>query len=141
VSSAKVAVPQNSEEGTSEVKMLYRVGDRIAPWGTPKGILCDDDLALPTLTWKDQPLIKEKINLARKISQPRWRSLCSSALCQTESNAFSTSRSNFPIANVSLLVPLAIEFRASLTFLTTLLNWCTAVWAVRNPNWWFGKKN
>jgi hypothetical protein len=68
--------------------MLYRVGDRIAPWGTPKEILSDDDLALPTLTWKDRPLIKEKINLARKISQPRWRSLCSSALYQTESNAF-----------------------------------------------------
>jgi hypothetical protein len=31
VSSAKVAVPQKSEEGTSEVKKLYRVGDSIAP--------------------------------------------------------------------------------------------------------------
>jgi hypothetical protein len=101
--------------------------------------VCDEDLALPTLTWKDRPLIKEKINLARKISQPRWRSLCSSALCQTESNAFLTSRINIPVHNLTLLVPPAIEFRESLTILTTLLNWCAAEWAVRNPNWWFGK--
>jgi hypothetical protein len=78
--------------GASEVNKLYKVGDKTAPWGTPYGILQTDDLDLPNLTWKVRPLSKECTFRARKILKPPWMSLWWSALCQTESKAFSTSK-------------------------------------------------
>lgn len=45
--------------GISEMKMLYRVGERMLPWGTPAAILYGEEETLSMETEKDRLERKE----------------------------------------------------------------------------------